>query len=314
MNIRQESILDVMDRGLEYTSVSFKRFMNSFEKDKKFIFVEGEDDEIFYSPKLRSYCYDESKWKIIVCNGKKNVLEMKQELCLHNVYSTYYSNYFYLIDSDYDDNSDYISDNTYILPAYSIENFYLSDSCFKRILSQEFKCREEDNAEKYKQVISHFQSMKKQFLSCLTEFNSVVYSLRRSQGFNYKKLNLKNIKTEDLIKIDVCNLRCSIRYRLSTIEQINSFFKELNLDDSYTFISIPDEYLNNRELTFRGKNNIHFLVRYLNELKIIFANKYNIKQHCKLQFSESCIISQLIQYADTPECLNTFIKKIFHEH
>ena len=64
-------------------------------------------------------------------------MSQRSKIRKHSVY--YNAPCLFFVDSDFDCNSDIIDfKDIYITPCYSIENLYLSDTTFERVLAAEF--------------------------------------------------------------------------------------------------------------------------------------------------------------------------------
>ncbi|CNH93510.1 Uncharacterised protein [Yersinia frederiksenii] len=309
--------VSMMETEGRKVTVKFFEFSRAHAKDNNIIICifEGEDEK-YFSPRLTSLLGNHT-WHGINTGGKPAVVELYNIISTHNFYKNV--NYLCFIDRDFEDwfnnpNSELI----YITPGYSIENFYVTETCFRRILSAEFGVSEfNENSSDYNQCMMKYNNLMSEFISCISTFNYWVKSHRimKRDDNTIPKLNVRNIKTLDLISINLDSV--SINYNVSSI---NSVFKDA------TDISIPPNIyeeakntlpLDKGHILFRGKQNLDFIRNFLMKLKedrvssspTLFSSKGNVR----LALSKENAISELSQYADTPECLQVFMKSFLEK-
>jgi hypothetical protein len=124
---------------------------------------------------------------------------------------------------------------------------------------------------------------------------------------------LKKATLEKLIDINLTN--CTIKYDPN---DISSLFK--NLDNSMLCVDSVNEALNSfppqsRLRKFRGKQQVEAFRQFLIALKndfttpgnIIFAKKGKLK--IALDSEDTDLLSEISQYAETPDCLRDFLAK-----
>jgi hypothetical protein len=291
-------------------SVKFLEFTRIASKGKHAIFFEGEDEK-YYSIRISNIRPD-IKWSGINGGGKSNVVELRQKIRAHEAYST--SSCMFFVDADFDDNSEIISlSDLYVTPCYSVENLYISTDAYLRILSAEFGINDSKEDELcYANSIKAFETTKSAYLNAIKPFNLLIRELRlmEKSGDLEGRLNINNIKFEDLVKIDLESAE-----KVYNEQKPSSLFPDLerniliNLNNSEKhFESLSGEQW------FRGKQNLEFFRIFLEKLKTerckkesprqIFKDKGNVK----LQISKGNCISELSQYADTPACLKEFLE------
>lgn len=305
------SRVSILSNSRDSMSVKFMEFTRvvSRVKGRLAVFFEGEDEK-YFSVRINNIRPD-LKWVGINCGGKKNVLTMREKIRSHKDYSESICMFF--VDSDFDDNTNISSfDDVYITPSYSIENFYISDSAFKRILAAEFSLTDVCEEERcFHNALEKFRDCKSSYISAISDFNYLVYSLKNMDSLEKSgtKLHLDKIKFDDLVTVD-----------------LNSTYKLYDESKPYSIIPTLDKNLTvdldnskkkfdevSHELYFRGKQHLEFFRVYLSNLKIdrckkkdrvIFSKRGNVK----LQLTKANVLSELSQYADTPSCLRTFLK------
>lgn len=300
----------------ENVSTAFLQFTKLYKNEGKILFVESYDDEKYYT--YRTDRYSKLPCNYICCNGKKNVINLRKEISEHELYNN--EKNLFLVDADFDDNSDLINEkDIYVTPTYAIENFYISDECFEKILQKEFQCKCYINEDEYKNVRSHYILSKKMFIEALSDFNYFIHSYRISKlDKGVQSLNLKGLDQKSDFIFEDSNL--SEDYLLFkvdfNIDNINKTFPNItseNIEISKKSIGKSIQFLNeNKEKRFRGKALLQFLIKYLNALKydsnLKTPNIFSEQKKCSTEFSYKNAISTLSIYADTPDCLIKFIQ------
>jgi hypothetical protein len=126
-----------------------------------------------------------------------------------------------------------------------------------------------------------------------------------------RSLNVQNIKTNDLV--DVSINKVAKKYN-DNPETVFKDYENLQLcplaikeaDDSFKTKNLP--------LHFRGKQQLDFFRFFLMRLKEDRVSKtpkiFAVKGRVMLSLSKDNCISELSQYADTPNCLLLFLDKI----
>jgi len=288
-------------------SVKYTEFMRIIAKKKFPICFEGEDEK-YYSIRISNLC--SLDWVGINCGGKSKVIGLREKIRQSEAYSN--KNVLFFIDHDFDNNDKARNfKDTYITPCYSIENFYFSEEVFKKILKSEFNIGEydEDNT-CYRNAIESFKKVKIDFINAITDFNNLIYFLRKKEvaGELLTNLNINNIDINDLVGISISSVEK--KYNITEYRNIFPELPEnLQIDLNYSIDYFQDRC---KEKYFRGKQNLEFLRVFLTALKQDRGSKTNRKifrekGRVKLQLSKANIVSELSQYADTPVCLQEFL-------
>ena len=307
------SRVDVLAAAGGSYSVKFLEFTRIVSKNSSYIvcIFEGEDGKYFYQridDNLNPY-----EWRAINAGGKKSVLELYDAITNHPHYRS--SRFLCFIDRDFEcwyENPDV--SRIYITPCYSIENLYLSESCFRKVLECEFGVTEfdEGSAEDFEQCIDLFDTLKASFSSHISQFNFWVnaHRIMERDSSSVTKLNVRNVKLNDLVSVSFSGV-----LRVYDIENPASAFKDsVNLAICPSAMQEAQESLSLQDpvLAYRGKQWIDFLRYVLILLKTDRTCKdpqfFSKKGPVKLTLSKENIISELSQYADTPECLSGFIR------
>jgi len=295
----------------ESYSVKFMEFTRVVSKapDAVVCFFEGEDEK-YYSSRV-SHGLSGFFWHGIDTGGKKVVLDVFSEISKHPVYRSY--RYLFFIDRDFEHwfenpNSALI----YVTPCYSIENLYISEDVFKKVLAAEFGATEFNHQRhSFKDCVELLRRLKREFGDALFQFNVWVkaHRIMERDGLKAAKLNVRNIKTEDLVSVllDGVVTKYDSEDPSSVFKDTGNFvIDECARREAETSLQI-DEW----ETDYRGKQVIDFLRMFLVKLRedisstrpVVFDEKAKIR----LTLSKDSIISELSQYAETPECLMGFL-------
>lgn len=299
------SRVEMLEAARNRLSVKFIEFTKVVSNGKYAIFFEGEDEK-YYSPRINIIRSD-IKWIGINCSGKKNVIELRRMIRTHFDYGNSLCMFF--IDSDFDDNASYKNlGDIYLTPCYSIENLYTSSSAFSRIINAEFGVHEfHENDQCFKKAVEHFENTKSLYFRAIEDFNFLIFELKRVDEPNLV-VNINNVNFEKLVDINLGQVT-----KLYTTDNPKNIFPELPDDLKFNFEAAKEFFKTfHSEQWFRGKQNLEFLRVFLEIIKKdrcskqkrqIFKNKAPVKLH----LTKSNCISELSQYADTPDCLLAFL-------
>ena len=279
----------------------FMEFTRLYKQDPSalYCFFEGEDSK-YYGVRIQTILRPEND-SYLSCSGKDGVLGIHTMLSARKNYANVRAAYF--IDRDFDESiSERGLNEIYESPCYSIENFYTSVKCFSEVLKSEFNLREPD--ENFERCVSLYIKLQEDFHNAVELLNTWIACQRAKSS----PLNISDISVSRFVTID-----------------LNQITKKYVIDDLYEMfpgaIAISQEELDarltelrcsTRQKSFRGKFEIEFLRKFLEKLKHE-ANKGNYpyftqKVKVVLSLSEKNIISELSQYADTPDCLDSYLK------
>lgn len=305
------SRVELLVQSRSSLSVKFLEFSRVVSKgrEKIAVFFEGEDEK-YYSIRINNIRPD-INWHGINCGGKEKVLQMRLKIRSHQTYNS--SCCMFFVDADFDDNSEFYKfSDTYITPCYSIENLYLSEGTFERILSAEFGLSEvcESNS-CFKKAVNLFKKSKSEYLFIVGAFNFLIREIRimEQKGVLTAKLNINNINFDNLIIVNLnSSVKCFDENNPSSIFPGLSADLKIDLSESENFFSDLEP-----ELVYRGKQHLEFMRIYISRLKKDRCKKVNRevfqkKGNVRLQLTKANSISELSQYADTPNCLKVFLE------
>jgi len=285
--------------------------MYSKSKDNIICIFEGQDEKYFSSRIDLKIGRD--KWSCINSGGRKPVLDLYKTVSSHEIYKK--ANYYCFIDHDFQDwfnNPDPL--RIYVTSGYSIENYYVSESCFKKVLSSEFGVSEfnEQQAD-FQKCIVEFNSRLEEFISFIHLFNCWIkaHRIMEYKKQDLRRLNVRNIKTTTLVDISIDKVTKVYSDRPETV------FKDYeSLKLCPIALADADNSFKTKKLSlyFRGKQQLDFFRIFLMKLKEDRVSKnpcfFASKGRVMLSLSKDNCISELSQYADTPDCLLLYLDNI----
>lgn len=285
-------------------------FTRIVSKERCAVFFEGEDEK-YYNIRICNICPD-LKWSGINCGGKSNVIELRSKVKSHQTY--YNSPCIFFVDADFDDNSELLEyPDVYVTPCYSVENLYVNQDAFSRVLSAEFGVHDSIESQVcFNNSMKAFNSTMRAYIAAIKGFNELIRELRlmESRGEIAGRLNINNVNFDALVRIDIESVD-----KIYDENNPCSIFPELeknilvDLDDSKKhFSSLAGD------VWFRGKQNMEFFRIFIEKLKADRCKKinrrvFNDRGNVKLQISKGNCISELSQYAVTPKCLIDFLNR-----
>lgn len=292
-------LLSRMEQENLQASVYFINFMKVVRNEKIPVCFEGKDIQ-YYRSRLEQYLTEDFGY--IPCDGKSKVLELREEIKEHSDYKDELCLYF--VDADFDDNSDICNkDDVYITPCYSIENLYISDKVFEKIISDEFGVNPNDDEQfdLFSKILSEYKARKREFFQCIEEFNFYVYLIKINQA----NLSYNDIKILNLVRIEVD----SVIKNYTCISEVLKGIDLNNFDLSMAQTHFSDK---EPERHFRGKNNFHFLEKFLTKLQEDANKKDGRKifpRKMSVSYTTQNLLSSYSKYAETPQCLIDFLSR-----
>jgi hypothetical protein len=277
--------------------VEFTRLYKQYES-ALYCFFEGEDSR-YYGVRIKNIVRPE-KDIYLRCSGKEGVLGIYRMLSSRKHYVSAKTAYF--IDRDFDKSIfEKGMGAIYETPCYSVENFYTSAQCFSEILRNEFKLTESD--ENFERCISLYTKLQEEFHNSVELINAWIACHREKSS----KLNISDLSVLRFAHIDLNQVLA-----IYTIDSLCNMFPDLPAISQQEIDAKKAELsVNIRQKSFRGKFEIEFLLIVLQKL-INEANQGNYpyftrKVKVMLSLAKRTIISDLSQYADTPDCLYSYL-------
>lgn len=228
-----------------------------------FLFFEGEDDPAFYHPHVRNYLHENSHSSFI-CYGRSDVLKVF-ELIKSDARAVSRSLFF--IDKDHTDllgtpppKETTIFQTTY----YSIENYLVSEEVFLGYWSEILHLDTTD--ERLSLYLDQFRRTYSAFEKRMLTLMALVLHARGIDGSSARKLNLNNLKLEQVFQIDFCRGTC--RYRLGAGRTFarSTSTKEGSISvqsSEIRYVARKHLYGRTAKEFIRGKYELWFFVKFL---------------------------------------------------
>ncbi len=294
------SVDDLRKAQSDY-SVAWLKFIQSYPKYPQalFCFFEG-DDMKYYGIRIDLKVKPLDKY-YLTCHGKQGVLRIADLIA--KKYTKAWCAFF--IDSDFDDPSEFANiPYLYVTPCYSVENLYVTKNCFCNILRSELKIDNDDGSDTDRCIATEmYTKTMDQLLNAMKLLNGWLFiQHKKAKEVGSKCLDINNLVICDLIS---CNLSgITTQYDYATI--MNKCPNSHSVSDAELNEAI--EYLTSSERIFKYRGKwllqifaifIRLLVQDANKSKPVFFTR---KYKSSLSISGN-ILSDLSQYADTPDCL-----------
>lgn len=307
------SRVDLLIKSKTRESVKFFEFIRflSANRDATTIFFEGEDEK-YYSIRLNSIA-PTLKWHGINSEGKGKVTELRKMIRNHPDYKD--ASCMFIVDADFDDNTELKSyEDVYVTPCYSVENLYTSESALKRILNAEFKISEFcENSESFTEALRFYKDIQQKYHETALFFNIWIRAYRKNeQATKLDSLNINNVNFDQIAEISLTSVTKNYdNASISALFPVNSEPAIEYINESTAYFTECDP-----EKDYRGKQQLEFFRIFLEKLKndankksgrIVFKNKLKVV----LNLTKANTLSELSNYADTPQCFISFLEN-FH--
>lgn len=299
--IPESSLLTEMRKARENSNVAFITFCENYIRypNHTYCFYEGEDGK-YYNQRIKAVVGEDII--PIKAGNKRDTLKAWRKISKDSTYDSI--NTMFFVDRDMDDLPEDIDNNLYVTPCYSIENFYVSEDTFANIIESEFSVSKIDKD--YEKCISLFADLYQRFCSLMVEFNALVL-IRKNKHLGEGKVTLSGIKTRKMINIKLSGVSKGREYD-SIISDLKGKLQATDeeLDGAIETICTKSDYSNN----FRGKNQLDFLVELIALLKTAHRGEAffeETKTSVSINLTDNRL-SELSQYARTPDCLNSFLQ------
>ena len=287
------------DAMLEHTeriaATAFSRFnhlVSTHDTEHLYCFVEGYDSPYY---QIRVENISAKNCVFIDSVGKKGVLAIYHLLKNKTEYAKYTKLFF--VDRDYDTNES-IDNAIYITPSYSIENFYGSIDCFKKIIAGIYHIYE-DNV-KYQLCVDLYHNLANEFVNA-TSYFCAWYRCTKTKS-NHDVSLAESIPKKYAIFQD--GKITKYNYDLATLNE--DYPHVDNVTEAEFQESI--DYINNSITNIRGKyvmQFIEFIIVLLN--KDSLNNKKYTDSRVQFELNKKTMITRLACFADTPICLRKYI-------
>jgi hypothetical protein len=290
---------ELLTKSKNTPSVAFHKFV-LLQKDHSkdlFCFFEGNDSDYYYS---RIKQYFKGNHHPIICGNKSAVISVY--MMIAEKYDHIKTAYF--IDNDFDKRLNH--ERIYETPCYSVENFYTSRQVIIDILKNEFRLSEYDEEFNLamevfdeKQILYHKKSI----------FFNAWYAVLKEKG--QKNGGITGVSLNHSIPKEFVLLRIGAISGEYNLEKIYKVYPEaLVVQEAEILKKIEIFQKNELHRILRGKFELEFVHTFLQYL-IEDANDKNKRtiMNCRTKFNidKAQILSQLSQYAETPDCLIRYI-------
>jgi len=318
---------EFMRDSLNDKTVAWMEFSKNAKRSNSLhCFFEGEDAKYYLDrvEKYTSYLFpDISTYN---CDGKGNLLKLHKKISSYEEYKTLSKAFF--VDKDYGLEILDVDDKVYITPYYSIENFYVNTSSFKRLIMKEFGINTFDDD--FKRVTEDFASQYKEFLNIISPLNAFIYSfLQFGEEIMIDKFKLGDfvdIKVDNVTKIrdtDFHSLKAYYKDKLerdiargrphaeNNFKKFNAIIDKVEND----FFDNLQKVIDNQETLTHGKMALFFLIKFIEDLKFVNSKSRYFSRKRKsvyIDIQSSNILSNLSQYALTTDCLILFLEQYQH--
>ncbi|KPJ23179.1 DUF4435 domain-containing protein [Streptococcus phocae] len=279
-------------------------YINTKSYQSMYLFFEGKDDFKYYCPRVFNIFHME-EYEKYDCNGKENVIKI-HDLIKKKTSDDHKIVKMFFVDKDFDDNS-LLDDDIYVTPTYSIENLYFTDYAIKNMIKGEMGLSshsKEDEAD-FHVAFNYLRKCRYEIINNII-YGNAYYSLQIKKAYilGVDKPNLVPIKKYDAIKniLSVEDVKDKVKNCIEITED------EIKMECS-RLKSEPVKLL-------RGKYLLEKMPKYINKI-VEESNKgikcadhmFSKKRHMCLNTSESTLISDLSNYAETPTCLINYIQE-----
>lgn len=306
------SRLEEMRQSRESYSVAFMAFVKAYGEDSAVLvcFFEGKDVQ-YFGPRLDMVAPG-MRWEPVNCGGKKAVLRNHELITKHTVYRN--ARVAFFVDHDYGlDDVPLDSGRVYCTPCYSVENLYATKDVFERVLKAEFDLPKFPDSEGcFSRNIKSFCVALERFIEVAELLNQWVFVQRRHERDNGlpRQLDAAKLRLSQMFIIELD--RVEGRYTIFDLEAASGCVTPcdpVELDGLVKAAATPD-----RHRRMRGKFLAFFVREYFTKLAVA-ANvegtaHFSEKRKVSLRPSGTNFLSELSQYADTPECLINFIRSL----
>lgn len=303
-------LIDTLRENRDAYAEKLRQLLLNYQKYPQALFCvfEGEDAK-YYGVRIDALTAIEDR-RQIPCRGKEDVLKLYDRVVADERLSK--SNTIFFIDHDFDGTRGRMSgDRLYVTPCYSVENLYVNDSVIRRILIEEYGVDNFEDSEEIDSLIVLYNKLLSQFCQCLTTLNAWISLQRERERENpSSKLNLNNKKLNSFVSISLDKVD-----QIYTKEDLSSLFPEsIEIGDDDLLEREEEFRIVDRVYVYRGKYLVEFLRLFLSLIKedrhsdnpLYFKQKKNTK----LLLSRANILSELSQYAETPDCLRMFLDQV----
>lgn len=293
-------LVEQMEDESDCIETFYKEYVECRSEIKIFLFFEGKDDYNYYwcrlSPFIGSHDY-----KKIDCNGKKKVIELYQMIEKKSSKINDEIKLFF-VDRDFDSTIT-LPNDIYVTPSYSIENFYVSDSAFRNLLTGVWglsgKLSPEDESD-FEKALNYLIEKRDEIINSMS-YTNAWYSLQRKRTRREEPVpKLSEIKEFDKIK-NITN-KSDLEDRVPNYIDVT---EEEIQEELSCLMQAPVQNLRGKYFEQTIPKHIMYIFRESNKKRGtgIFLKKHKVN----FQVCEGSMVTVLCGYADVPQCLAKYI-------
>lgn len=260
-----------------------------------FAFYEGKDAPYYYN-KLLTVIPD-LEISPIKCKGKSMVKKMYRFLNDKGELAGIKTGFF--IDRDFDKNDEaYVVTDFYVTNRYSIENYYVSEDCFMKIMRNELGITEENKD--FEIILSRFRSFQQSYHQSTSLFNAWYYCIKNSD--TPCNVSLEETLPHGYLEYDYDNWKVSMLY---TLDQLNDNFSQQSHEVTEQEIeSVSAELDMDPIRNYRGKYEMTCLVCFMRQIQDELNRKRSMPGELSInpyrkEISSSNCMSLWAQYTDS---------------
>jgi hypothetical protein len=274
------SFLDTLVEAAEIPEAAYIKYLQQykFEEDGVHIFLEGVDDQSFYTNYIETLLPEEQEIFYYICDGKDNVYQNYSDI---NWSKFNKSRTLFFTDKDFDDIlniSRSIDDNIFVTKYYSIENYLVKDDVLVRFLKEVCSIRDIATID---EIVNTFKEQLNVFSELMISISAWLIYVRE-EGFD---TNFNNIDISNLFEISndfqikkLVNSKYGSAYdylcKSTSANHPFDYTRILNIARNLSNLGEPKVYL-------RGKYELWFMFIFCKKVIEIIVPKLNkgIKQH-----------------------------------
>lgn len=305
----EDSLLSRMRTGRTSSTTAFMIFVqaNKYHATHAFCFYEGEDGA-YYDPRIEEYLDDENRFITVVAGNKKNVLKVMEMISADGTYDFVRKMFF--VDHDFD-NPQTSHRDLFETPGYSVENFYVGEDAFCRILRTAFYINESDPD--FQPCLNLYRETFRQFHEVILPFNARVKYQHQYAAENKGCCFGQVRDTSHIAHITIKEVKKSTKCD----ERLNTLDRALR-PDVQILAKIEQDLRENPtpHNTYRGKNELYCLIKLLEEMRKEYnapeasqcGFHFSTKQERNVKFTANEYpLGTLSCFASTPQSLIDFI-------
>ncbi|WP_440604588.1 DUF4435 domain-containing protein [Bacillus sp. GB_SG_008] len=283
--------------------VGYQKFLKIYPyyKNSAICFVEGKDDEAYYSVRVESLS-EKSLTGFVDCKGKQGVINTYEKIRKNK--ASLLKGMLFFVDKDFEESQN--NADIYETPYHSLEHFYTTEEAFKKIMSRFLKIEEFE--EDYSKCLDIYLQRQREFHEAMLELNAWIacqdHKVRNGQESDYP---LSDIKLNEMLSITLNEItKC---YSIETIK--NLFPNAVTITDEELEFKVIELRDRGYHSSIRGKFELAFFIEFLEiMIKSLREGKNGLKKRSfSVALSKKNFVNDMSRYAETPTCLKCYITR-----